>query len=221
MEKEAEKLYQEGHKQASVKLLAQKLQKDMQHLDWFLQLSGYLSAGGDLPQAEALLLQARELFPQSEEISYNLAVIYFQAGKFSQAHQFLQQVKQPQLQSDAYYLLAQEKRQEDKLPQALVYALTAIDYNPQLADNYLLAGDLLLRQHDLKTAQNYYQKAVDLQGKAANYFKLALVELALDQPQYRAHFEKARQLDQVYFEKHQTQVAEIERYLKSQSRDAK
>ena len=63
VEKTAEQLYQQNQKQAAVKLLAQKLQQDMSHLDWFLQLSGYLTAGGDLAQAEELLLKAKQRFP--------------------------------------------------------------------------------------------------------------------------------------------------------------
>ncbi|MBA1434337.1 tetratricopeptide repeat protein [Bombilactobacillus bombi] len=219
MELQADELYKQGQKQAAVKLLAQKLQKDMHHIDWFLQLSSYLTAGGDFTQAEELLLKAKQLFPGIQELDYNLAVIYFEAGKFEQSQKILKNITNPKLSSDIYYLIAKQLLQQKQVAQALAYALTAIDKNPNLNDNYVLVGDIFLRLKQFSKAADYYQQSIKVQPSAAGYFKLALMEMVLDKKQFRQHFQQAQSMDSTYFQKHQQQLAEIERYIKMQSKD--
>ncbi|MCO6541387.1 MAG: tetratricopeptide repeat protein [Lactobacillus sp.] len=221
MEKQAEKLYQQGDKQAAVKLLAQKLQQDMSHADWFLQLSGYLTAGGDFEQAEELLVKAKQLFPETQEIDYNLAVIYFEAGKLAESQKMLQNITDSTLVSDVYYLMAQQSLQQKQLPQALMYALTAYDKNPQLEDNSLLVGDICLQLKEFKRAQEYYQKAVKIKSSALVLFKLALTEMVLGEKSFQQHFAESQRIDPQYFQQHQQQLADIERYLKLQTKEDK
>lgn len=219
VEKTAEQLYQQNQKQAAVRLLAQKLQQDMSHLDWFLQLSGYLTAGGDLAQAEELLLKAKQLFPQAQEIDYNLAVIYFMAGKKEQSQQWLQNITDTKLASDVYYLMAKQFLQKRQVAQALAYALTAYEKNPHLDDNCLLVGDIFLQLKRFANAQDYYQRALTLKQSAPAYFKLALAEMVCGDSKFSQHFQKAKQLDKSYFATHQQQLADIERYLTTQTKD--
>lgn len=219
MNQQAAKLFQAGHKQAAVKLLAQALQTDWTHLTWFLQLASYLVAGGDLAEAEELLLKAKQLFPEAQEIDYNLAVIYYQAGKWDRAKALLLTIKQPDLLSDAYYLLAQTAQKNHQLQQALVYALTALDHNNHVVANFLLVGDLLIQLQQFPQAQTYYQKALQLKPQAESYFKLALCEMVNGDHHFSQHFQQAQQLDPAYVKQHQQQLAEIERYLQAQQKD--
>ncbi|UQS82720.1 tetratricopeptide repeat protein [Bombilactobacillus folatiphilus] len=213
MNKQAQKLYQSGQKQAAVKFLARKLQTDFGYLSWFIQLAGYLVAGGDLIQAEELLIKAKQLFPDAQAIDYNLAVVYFQAGQWEKVVELLKSINDPALLSDAYYLLAKTSQKQQQIQQALVFALTAIDYDSRLNDNFLLAGDLLLQLQDFSEAQGYYQNAIKLQPSAAGYFKLGLCEMVTGDLTFQDHFQKARQLDESYVNQHQQQLAEIERYV--------
>ncbi len=216
MEPESAKLYQAGHKQTAVKLLAQKLQTDMTHADWFLQLASYLTAGGAEDQAEEILLRARTLFPQEQTILYNLAVIYDTTGQTQRAQTFLNQITDPRLQADVLYLRAQAQKKQNHPAQALAYALTAAEQKPHLADNQLLVADLLVQLHEFAQAQNYYQKAVQLQPTAASYFKLALTKMVQGTAGFQQDFATSQKLDPKYFQKHEQQVGEIERYLQTQ-----
>ncbi|UQS83774.1 tetratricopeptide repeat protein [Bombilactobacillus thymidiniphilus] len=213
MEQHAANLYQNNDKEEAIAYLAKKLQQDLDHPDWILQLASYLVDTDQLPDAEALLLQAKTMFPDLAAIDYNLAVIYFQVGKIDQAQTYLQQITDPDLLTDIYYLQAKIAQQQNKLPQALAYVLTAVDHNPQLVDNYLLAGDLLVQLQDFKQAQHYYHLALQLDESAASWFKLALTQLVLADDRYKTSFAKSKQLDAKYFGEHQKQLADIERYL--------
>lgn len=219
LEKTAEQLYQQGKKQAAVQLLAHKLQQDMSHLDWFLQLSGYLTSGGDLVQSEELLLRAKQIFPNSQEIDYNLAVIYFIAGKLEQSQQWLQNITDNKLASDVYYLMSKQFLQKRQIERALAYALTAYEKNSHLDDNCLLLGDIFLQLKRFSNAQDYYKRALELKKTAPAYFKLALVEMVCGDTKFSQHFQKAKQLDKSYFSTHQQQLADIERYLTTQAKD--
>lgn len=219
LEQQADKLYKKGKKQAAVKLLAQKLQKDMSHEAWFLQLSSYLTAGGDLEQAEELLIKAKQLFPKSEEIDYNLAVIYFEANKMKLSQKYLKNIKNPKLLSDVYYLMAQEELKKKQPAVALAYVLTAIDKDASISDNYLFAGDLFLQLNNFKKSAQYYQKALNLEKSAAGYFKLALVEMVEGNKKYHDDFLSSKTIDQDYFDKHQQQLKDIEKFIRSQQKD--
>src|SRR2546426_8243035 len=79
----------------------------------FFQVSTLLALHGEFTSAIPLMEQVRQVFPQSYDVSYNLALAYFRSKNPDKAAEALQSLLSQQPRAEAYNLLAsvEEKRQ--------------------------------------------------------------------------------------------------------------
>lgn len=186
----------------------------------YYELTVLLTAGQDFEQAEALAMKALGKFAAdpkaADRLRYALGNVYYQAEEYDQALPYYQQIKDPQLKTDAYLMMGQSLMAKQDYQHALVWALTAQETQPQLADTNLLVADILLALGNSQQASDYYQKAFQVDstsGRAA--FNAGLTAMVLGQP-YAKWFATAKQLDDTYFTKHQQQLVDIEKTLQAQ-----
>ncbi|PWG00653.1 tetratricopeptide repeat protein [Levilactobacillus bambusae] len=170
-------------------------------------------------QAEELFMKALGMFDQDEEaknaLIYGLGNVYYAAEEFDKAIRQFQQIKDQNLQSDAYMMLAQSYMAQGNHKQALVFALTAQAHRQQDAEaNQLVADNLLALGHNQEAA-DFYDRVltVDPQNGKAN-FDRGITAMVLGEP-FEAYFKMAEQTDPQYFEAGQQRLAEIERFLQA------
>jgi hypothetical protein len=106
MNKQAEKLFNQGDKEQAIKLIVADLNKNPKQLPEILQLSTYLVQAGDLEQAEELLARSLEMFKDNQDLLYNLGNVYYLADKFDKANEIFQSLINDNYAFEAYFMMA-------------------------------------------------------------------------------------------------------------------
>lgn len=215
MNKQAEKLFNQGKKEAAVKLLVTDLKENPKQLPKILQLSTYLVQAGDLEQAEELLARSLELFKNNQDLLYNLGNVYYLADEYDKATQIFQKLADDNYAFEAYFMMAKSLNQQGKRQLAIMYALTAVEKSPDdLQSNELLA-DLLLSNGNFQEALSFYQTASKIHPEAKFYFNMALcaMNLKLD---YQNYLDQAKKLDEDYYLKNEKKLADLQEFIKKQ-----
>lgn len=199
-------------KQKKIKELVDKLNNNNKQLDVILELSANLVDVGDLEQAEELLTRSLTLFPNNQDLKYNLGNVYYTADKFDRASDIFDDLISSNYGSVAYFMKAKTLDQQGKKSLAVAFALTAVEKDASdVAANELLA-DLLMANGNFNTAIGYYQKAIDLKPNAKFFFNIAICQMNLDQP-YQEYLELAKQQDETYFNEHEQKLADLHKFL--------
>jgi len=176
MNKQAEKLFNQGDKESAIKLIVADLNKNPKQLPEILQLSTYLVQAGDLEQAEELLARSLEMYKDNQDLLYNLGNVYYLADKFDKANDIFQNLVNDDYAFEAYFMLAKTLDQQGKRQLAIMYALTAVEKSAKdLQANELLA-DLLLANGNFQESLGFYKTANKIKPQAKYYFNMALCE---------------------------------------------
>ncbi|WP_125707927.1 tetratricopeptide repeat protein [Companilactobacillus zhongbaensis] len=203
---------QEELKRAHIQKLVAKLNKNNQQLDVILELSASLVDVNDLEQAEELLARSLTLFPNNNDLLYNLGNVYYLADKFDRASEIFDRLIAADYGFQAYYMKAKTLNEQGKANMAIAFALTAVEKAPNdVLSNELLA-DLLMTNANFESAIDYYQKAVELKPTAKYFFNIAICLMNLERP-YQTYLEKAKSLDEKYFVEHEKKLADLQRFL--------
>lgn len=210
---QAAKLYEDGQKEEAVIKLADSLKKDFKQLDLILQLSTYLSYGGELDQAVELLQRSLNIFPDNLAIKYNLGNIYFNQSKIDQAMPIFNELLTGDFSKPATFMLAQCYQQLGDNNHALVYAITAAENEKEDEGYPQLVGDLLLATGNIEQAQNYYQLSVDIRKNEKNTFNLALCKSVLDEDGSKELFEESKKINNKYYEDNIQRLADIQKLI--------
>ncbi|MGR3741950.1 tetratricopeptide repeat protein [Companilactobacillus sp. DQM5] len=206
--KEAERLYSSDKKQEAVILLTRSLSKDFEQLDLILQLSTYLTYGGEMQQAEELLLKSKNFFPNEKTIDYNLGNIYYTQGEYNKAIDVFNSIKT----NDSMYMLAQCYQQLGDNNRALVYAITASENKND--EVYLeLVGDILLSLGNIKQAKDYYQKSADIKENEKNTFNLALCLTVLNEKDAQKYFAVSKKINSKYYNDNIKRLDDIQKLI--------
>lgn len=218
MNKKAEQLFKQGDKEAAIKLLVADLNQNAKQLPEILQLSTYLVQAGDLEQAEELLARSLEMFPNNQNLLYNLGNVYYLADEFDKANGIFQNLIDDNYAFEAYFMMAKTLDQQGKKQLAIMYALTAVEKAPHDQQAKELLADLLLANGNFDESLGFYQEANKIKPQAKYYFNMALcaMNLKLD---YQEYLNKAKQLDEKYYLKNEKKLSEIQEYLKQQGDD--
>jgi tetratricopeptide (TPR) repeat protein len=199
-------------KQAVIKQLVEKLNQDNHQLDVILELSANLVSVGDLEQAEELLTRSLSIFPDNQDLIYNLANVYYTADKFDRASELFDQLIAGGYGFEAYFMKAKTLDQQGQRTIAIAFALTAVEKAPHDVGTNELMADLLMANGDFNTAIGYYQLAIDIKPQSKFYFNIAVCQMNLEQP-YQEYLEKSKDLDEEYYLKHEQKLAEIQKFL--------
>lgn len=210
-------------KEAEVLLhrLVQEIDDDPDNYHTYYDLAALLVQLKSYTQAEELLLKAMGLFADrsrsaKDTLTYGLGNVYYAAGEFQKAITQFNAIKDEKLQQDAYLMVAQSYMGQGNHKMALAFALTVGDrakqdpaVNQLIADNFLALGSF-------KEAGQYFDKVLASQpdnGKAQ--FDRGITAVIQEEDASR-YFERAKALDQAYYDKGQKRLADIQAALKAQ-----
>jgi len=218
MNKQAEKLFNQGDKEAAIKLIVADLNKNPKQLPEILQLSTYLVQAGDLEQAEELLARSLEMYKDNQDLLYNLGNVYYLADKFDKANDIFQNLVNDDYTFEAYFMLAKTLDQQGKRQLAIMYALTAVEKSPKdLQANELLA-DLLLANGNFQESLGFYKTANEINPQAKYCFNMALCAMNLHQD-YQNYLDQSKKLDEKYYLKNEKKLAELQEFIKQGDSD--
>ncbi len=213
MNKKAEQLFNDGDKEAAIKLIVADLNKDPKQLQEILQLSTYLVQAGDLEQAEELLARSLEMFKDNQDLLYNLGNVYYLADKFDKANSIFQNLVNDDYAFEAYFMLAKTLDQQGKRQLAIMYALTAAEKSPNdLQANELLA-DLLLSNGNFNESLGFYKIASEIKPQAKYYFNMALCAMNLHED-YQTYLNKSKELDKSFYMKNEKKLSDLQEFIK-------
>lgn len=192
--------------------------------DWrnYNDLAILLTKMGNYPEAEELLMKSFGQVEKNdnnghENLQYTLGTVYYSAGKYQKAWGIFNQLTDADLKGEALIMLAQTMQQMGDFQHGLVYAITALEINPNdVALNNLIA-DMLLALGDFKQAQTYYQKVLNLDAKnSIALFGSGLVALVLGQDS-QDYFKTLKQSDIEYFTKNKQRVDDLIKMINQKS----
>lgn len=212
----AQSLYDNGKEQDAVVLLAKELEKNFRQLPLILQLSTYLSYGGEFEQAEELLIKAKGLFAKELTIDYNLGNIYYTQGEYDKAQAIFDSLVNKKFGHEAMFMLAQTLNKLGQVNQALVYAITASDMVNNDAAYPELVGDLFMSIGDFNHAKDYYQNSYDIKINEKNSFNLGLCKMALKE-EYKKYFSESKKINSEFYEKNIQKLDDIQKLINSQN----
>lgn len=218
MNKQAEKLFNQGDKEAAIKLIVADLNKNPKQLPEILQLSTYLVQAGDLEQAEELLARSLEMFKDNQDLLYNLGNVYYLADKFDKANEIFQNLIDDNYAFEAYFMMAKTLDQQGQKQKAIMYALTAVEKSPQDQQANELLADLLLANGNFQESLRFYQDANKIKPEAKYYFNMALCAMNLDQD-YQVFLKKSRELDENYYLKNEKKLADLQKFIEQGDSD--
>lgn len=215
MNKKAEQLFNQGNKEAAIKLVVADLNQDPKQLPEILQLSTYLVQAGDLEQAEELLARSLEIFKDNQDLLYNLGNVYYLADKYDRANEIFQKLVDDNYAFEAYFMMAKTLDQQGKRQLAIMYALTAAEKAPNdLQANELLA-DLLLSNGNFHESLDFYKIANKIKPAAKYYFNMALCAMNLHDD-YQTYLNKSKELDADYYAKNEKKLSDLQEFIKNQ-----
>ncbi|WP_125767712.1 tetratricopeptide repeat protein [Companilactobacillus furfuricola] len=204
---------QEEVKRAHIQELVAKLNKDNRQLDVILELSASLVDVNDLEQAEELLARSLTLFPDNNDLLYNLGNVYYLADKFDRAGEIFDRLISADYGFQAYYMKAKTLNQQGHANLAIAFALTAVEKAPKDALSNELLADLLMTNGNFESSIDFYQKALKLKPVAKYYFNIAICLMNLGKD-YQFYLEKAKSLDEKYFVEHEKKLSDLQKFLR-------
>lgn len=215
--KKAENLFKSNKKEEAVIVLTKSLEKNFYQLPLILQLSTYLSYGGEFDQAEELLKKAKTMFPSELSIDYNLGNIYFSQEKYDYAYGIFENLVKSNFGHDALFMLAQTLKNMSDYSHALVYAITAYEKNPKDENYAELVGDIFLSMGILEEAEIYFNKSYNINNNGKNVFKLAITKMANGE-ESTTFFEIAKETDFEYYKNNLQKIDDIQKLVNNSDR---
>lgn len=203
---------QKERKRKHIQKLVARLNKDHKQLNVILELSASLVDVSDLEQAEELLTRSLSLFPDNQDLIYNLGNVYFLASKYDRASDIFDQLIKADYGSVAYFMKAKTLDEQGKKSLAIAYALTAVEKSPQDQMSNELLADLLMANGNFETAIDYYKKADSINESAKYNFNIAICLMNLDQP-YQEYLHKSKMIDEKYFNEHEKKISDLQKFL--------
>lgn len=155
MDREIANLYDAGKVQDAIHQLVEKIDKNPQKAENYLQLSTYLMEQGSSDQAAKLLEEAKHLVKKPQELDYNLAVCYYMQGDFDKSLALLEKIPNDDMSLYQKALVYLKLGQSQK---ALAYAMTIKKIDNRTKE---LLGDIWLSLGDVKQAEKTYRQITE------------------------------------------------------------
>lgn len=203
MDKKISNLYDSGDVQKAIHLLVEKIDKNPQKVENYLQLSTYLIEQGSSDQAAKLLEEAKHLVKKPQELDYNLAVCYYMQGEFDKSLALLEKIPNDDLSLYQKALVYLKLGQSQK---ALAYAMTIKRIDDQTQE---LLGDIWLSLGNLDEALAAY-KRIDLKKRNSKVnFLIGICLLEKDRDEAEKFFALSKEQDEKYYKQAKNQYAAI------------
>lgn len=212
----AEELYNKGQKEEAVIFLVNQLNENFNQLPLILQLSTYLTYGGEFEQAEELLMKAKAIFANNLTIDYNLGNVYYTKGEYDKAQAIFELLVKKNFGHEAMFMLAQTLNKLGSVNQALVYALTALDKAPADEAYSELVGDIFMSLGDFKNAKRYYKDSYNIKKNEKNSFNLGLCNMILKES-YQEYFLESKNINKKYYENNIEKLDDIQKLINNQN----
>lgn len=198
--------------------LVEKVEKDHNNQTAYYELGSYLTKVKDYPQAEELYKKAIGYFDEKNEqvdlLQYGLGNVFYEAELYSEAIQSFQKVTNQKLKETAFLMLAQSYMAQELYQQALVFAITAQEINPENMDANELIGDIFLALGQFENAGKYYDFVLKIdENNAKANFQRGLANMVLG-IEFNTYFDRSKIADQSYFEAQKQRLSEIESFIK-------
>jgi superkiller protein 3 len=179
-------------------------------------MSGVLFKAQLIPQAEALMVRAAQLFPASKDVQYNLAQIYrvgFSPKKALDAFEQLSRMKAPAnidpavdrlQQSVVYQKIGSLSAELVEFDRAITAYKKALEITPDSVESLLGLGDVYVQQGKPEDALAEYSRGVASDpGSAAAQFRVGDANLRLGRfPEAAAAAAKALTIDSAHRRAH-------------------
>jgi tetratricopeptide (TPR) repeat protein len=121
----------------------------------------------DFPAAEKMLSAIRAVAPDPVEIDYELALVRYGAGQYSEAEQILQKLIEQSGESSRYFnLIGWCLAKESKIHEAVKAFDRAIDLDPKKDANYVDLATVLMDAQLLPAALEAANKAVEVDSNS-------------------------------------------------------
>jgi tetratricopeptide (TPR) repeat protein len=148
----------------TIKLSAQALKIDPQHLESLILLGQSMKWAGETEKAELCYRAALDVKPGIPEVLYNLGNLLQEKPALDEAGQYYREALQAQPQFPlAHYNLANVCREQGQLDAAIAHYQQAIAQDPGLVTAHNNLGNALVHKDELEAAISRYQRALDLQ----------------------------------------------------------
>ncbi|UQS86450.1 tetratricopeptide repeat protein [Nicoliella spurrieriana] len=172
-------------------------------------------------QAEELLMKAMGLFADRSKkakntLIYGLGNVYYAAGEYDKAIQQFNQIDDQKLKFDSYIMVAQSYMSKKNYKRAVVFALTAQGMRRQDPSVNWILGSSLLALGNFSEAAQFFDIMLqnDTNNGKAN-FDRGIIAMVLGEP-FDDYFAKAKKYDRAYFDKGQSRLKDIEKFIQIQ-----
>ena len=177
-------LQAKGRYDEAEQLFLQSIQKDSLYFDAYIDLGELYEDYDSLSKAETTYLKAHHLFPESPDLSMELANFYFRQMDYPKAEKYYQKTLGiDSSYAKAYSSLGFTLLENGKFSEAGDLFLQAIEYNPfenkpfDIAATIELYASGVLMEGDTATAVEAYQQSVLIDPQYFNaYFQIAWLQ---------------------------------------------
>ncbi|MGQ5709127.1 tetratricopeptide repeat protein [Lactobacillus sp. PSON] len=203
MDREIANLYDAGKVQDAIHQLIEKIDKNPQKAENYLQLSTYLMEQGSSDQAAKLLEEAKHLVKKPQELDYNLAVCYYMQGDFDKSLALLEKIPNDDMSLYQKALVYLKLGQSQK---ALAYAMTIKKIDNRTKE---LLGDIWLSLGDVKQAEKTYRQITEEERNSKVNFLIGICLLEKNRDEAEKFFTLSKKQDAKYFEQAKNQYSAI------------
>ena len=203
MDKQIANLYDTGKVQEAIHKLVEKIDKNPQKMENYLQLSTYLMEQGSSDQAVKLLEEAKHLVKKPQELDYNLAVCYYMQGDFDKSLALLEKIPNDDI---SLYQKALVYLKLDQSQKALAYAMTIKKIDNRVKE---LLGDIWLSLGDTKQAEATYCQIAEKERNSKVNFLIGICLLENNRDEAEKFFALSKKQDEKYFEQAKNQYSAI------------
>lgn len=198
--------------------LVGKVEREPDNPDVYYELGSYLTKIKDYSHAEELYKKALSHFDEknmkSDLLEYGLGNVFYEAELYPEAIQSFQKVTNQAMKENAFLMMAQSYMAQESYQQALAFAITAQEINPESIDTNELIGDIFLALGQFENAARYYDQVLKVDDNHAKAnFQRGLVGMVLGNPS-DAYFMRSKSSDEVYFDAQKKRLSEIEAFIK-------
>lgn len=126
---------------------------------FYFQLASPLAAHGHYPAALRVLERARALWPESSDVSHNLAVVHLQAGNVETARNLAEAAVQQDARADLHHLLGDIYERQNVYDKAVAAYQAAVRLDPEQEDHHFALGYEFLAHHNFELAEQIFSTA--------------------------------------------------------------
>ncbi|MCM0582272.1 tetratricopeptide repeat protein [Weissella diestrammenae] len=199
--------------QADLKMLVARINDDAHDWRAYVDLINVLVTSENFVEAEELALKSLTLFKSSTEaqqqLLYTTGNLYYLAGKYELANQFFTQVDDRNLKHDATMMQAQSWFNQKRYQQALAFALTGVEQQPNDEAAQVLLGNIWMSLQSFEQAATQFEQALKVnQDNFDANFGLGVLA-AINGERENHGFTMAKQIDAEKFERQTRQLDDL------------